>query len=92
VTVDLFQCSRCRLKFEWVGIPTRCPACRLGSSVPKGEIILMGRDVTVGTLRSYGLATGLLRPEVRRGLAGLDLGYCPHGLIAAELCNNCLHP
>lgn len=92
MTVDLFECSRCHLQFVWEGIPARCPACALHNQVPRSEIIVLGRDVTVNTLRMYGLRSGLCDPDVRRGLAHLDLGFCPHGMIAAEICKNCLHP
>lgn len=90
-TVDLYECSRCHLL--WVdgseAIPGVCPSCRLHHSVPKGEVIVAGRDVRVNVVRDYGLRECLLDPQVRRGLDVLELGHCRHGFIASILCRDC---
>lgn len=90
IVKELWLCSRCHLQFVWDGIPGECPKCKRQSQVTKDPIILAGRDVKVAALKLYGVATGLLDKEIRRGMESLDLGErCPHGMIADVLCSDC---
>ena len=90
--VDLFECSRCHLRFVWENeIPNECPRCRRHSQIPPA-IIVGGFNVLVNTLRTYGVEKGLFDAAVRRGLHKVPLGdRCKHGRLTYLLCSSCLH-
>lgn len=87
--MTLYRCVRCRLVFghEEDGLPNSCPQCRLRNNLPP-KIVVAGRDVTPAFLRDYGRRDGLSDERVRRGLAAIPLGHCPHGWITALLCTD----
>ena len=90
-TVDLFRCSLCGLVFvadEGDAIPGFCPRFWRGHTIPP-EIKVMGRDVRVRVIREYGLETGLLDKQVRRGVQNMDLGICEHGFLCTAICPDC---
>lgn len=87
--VDLWECSRCLLRWVESGLPDNCPSCRQQHSIPQGPIIVAGRDVREGVVRSYGLKEGMASKDVRRGLDRLNLGLCEHGYMLGLMCRDC---
>lgn len=86
----LYRCSRCRLRFvpDTDEMPDKCPRCWRDNAMP-GQVVVMGRDVTVEVLREYGLEAGLVDRRVRKGLGSLDLGQCRHGYLTSAICSEC---
>lgn len=91
-SVDLLQCSRCRLLFVKgsEAIPGYCPQCRKDFSVPT-EILVAGQNIPVTRVLELGSRISLCDKDVRRGLDTLKLGSrCEHGWITELLCPECV--
>lgn len=88
--VDLNRCTRCRL----IWVPEEdgqvCPRCRLNHTIPTHPVVVAGVQVPIKALRDFGMRSGLLDSEVRRGLDRLVLGdRCQHGYMTFLICSRC---
>jgi hypothetical protein len=88
MTVDLLECGRCGLLWVEDPMPERCPRCMRRRFLPT-PIVVAQRDVTVKTLREFGVRRGLGDPLVRDAVQNLDLSFCPHGFLTASICSTC---